>query len=246
MKKLHTLLLALCALGLTTQAHAGAAKTTYPVVFAHGMAGFDDILGYDYWGDDYGMFVGDVCGLFDRSGYESHFDSNSRTIWIKGGVRGRVYFRGRTWDGPALNKIPLIYVSGERLYLKSSHQVWPLSLNLGEMRGAVGITGALLHFKFLSSFLHTVADAANRSEHTAEYTMYASPEDARNFVYTGTSNYSHWQDLSDNGLLQGEGWQHWRSASDAEVRQKGLPAPGIAAASAQGGTVIAGEAQVSR
>lgn len=65
MKKLHTLLLALCALGLTTEARAGAAKTTYPVVFAHGMAGFDNILGYDYWGDDYGMFVGDTCSLFE-------------------------------------------------------------------------------------------------------------------------------------------------------------------------------------
>lgn len=61
MKKLSTLLLAVCALALAPQAHAGAAKTTYPVVFAHGMGGFDNILGYDYWGDDYGMFVGDAC-----------------------------------------------------------------------------------------------------------------------------------------------------------------------------------------
>jgi pimeloyl-ACP methyl ester carboxylesterase len=61
MKKLSTLLLALCAAGLATEAQAGAAKTTYPVVFAHGMSGFDNILGYDYWGDDYGMFVGDSC-----------------------------------------------------------------------------------------------------------------------------------------------------------------------------------------
>jgi hypothetical protein len=45
-------------------ARAGAARTTYPVVFAHGMAGFDDILGYDYWGDDYGTFVGDPCDAF--------------------------------------------------------------------------------------------------------------------------------------------------------------------------------------
>ncbi|QRN97839.1 acetyltransferase [Archangium violaceum] len=67
MKKLHPLVLALCAgaLGLAPAAHAGAAKTTYPVVFAHGMAGFDNILGYDYWGDDYGMFVGDTCSLFE-------------------------------------------------------------------------------------------------------------------------------------------------------------------------------------
>jgi triacylglycerol lipase len=57
-------LLAVAALGLTTSAHAGAAKTTYPVVFAHGMGGFDNILGYDYWGDDYGTFVGDPCDEF--------------------------------------------------------------------------------------------------------------------------------------------------------------------------------------
>ncbi len=38
-----------------------ANKTQYPIVFAHGMAGFDDILGYDYWGDDYGVFVLDTC-----------------------------------------------------------------------------------------------------------------------------------------------------------------------------------------
>jgi triacylglycerol lipase len=38
-----------------------ANKTLYPIVFAHGMAGFDDILGYDYWGDDYGVYVLDTC-----------------------------------------------------------------------------------------------------------------------------------------------------------------------------------------
>lgn len=50
--------------GTAGVASAAAPKTTYPVVFAHGMAGFDDILGYDYWGDDYGTFVGDPCNEF--------------------------------------------------------------------------------------------------------------------------------------------------------------------------------------
>ena len=45
-------------------ARAGAARTTYPVVFAHGMGGFDNLLGFDYWGDDYGTFVGDPCDAF--------------------------------------------------------------------------------------------------------------------------------------------------------------------------------------
>jgi triacylglycerol lipase len=67
MKTLHTLMVALLvgALGLAGEARAGAARTTYPVVFAHGMGGFDNLLGYNYWGDDYGMFVGDPCGWFE-------------------------------------------------------------------------------------------------------------------------------------------------------------------------------------
>ncbi len=79
MKKLSTLLLALCALGLAPEARAGAAKTTYPVVFAHGMAGFDNILGYDYWGDDYGMFVGDTCEAFESDCNED-IDGNQQSF----------------------------------------------------------------------------------------------------------------------------------------------------------------------
>ncbi|MGO7179542.1 glycosyltransferase family 2 protein [Rhizobium brockwellii] len=159
----------------------------------------------------------EVCNLFDRSGYVSHFDRRSRTIWIKGGVRGRVYFKERLWDGPALNKIPLVYVGGERLFLRSSHQVWPLSLNLGDMRGALGVSGALLHFKFLSTFVHKVADAAHRSQHTDEYTVYSSGEDMEDFVYDDTATYRSWKDLSDHGLIQGEGWKYWKNASESEV-----------------------------
>jgi triacylglycerol lipase len=54
------------ALGLGTEARAGAGKTYHPVVFAHGMGGYNNILGYDYWGDEYGVFVGDACnGVFE-------------------------------------------------------------------------------------------------------------------------------------------------------------------------------------
>jgi pimeloyl-ACP methyl ester carboxylesterase len=66
------------AFGLSTQAQAGAAKTTYPVVFAHGMGGFDNLLGYDYWGDDYGMFVGDACSFLEV-GCNEDIDGNQRS-----------------------------------------------------------------------------------------------------------------------------------------------------------------------
>ncbi|QSQ23794.1 acetyltransferase [Pyxidicoccus parkwayensis] len=56
--------LAVGLLGVSSTASAAAEKTTYPVVFAHGLGGFDNILGLDYWGDDYGTFVGDPCDEF--------------------------------------------------------------------------------------------------------------------------------------------------------------------------------------
>lgn len=65
MKKTCVLLMCLLILVFTGSAIArDAPKTVYPIVFAHGMAGFDDILGYDYWGDDYGVFVLDPCDGF--------------------------------------------------------------------------------------------------------------------------------------------------------------------------------------
>ncbi len=57
--------LALLAVGTTGVAEARDANLTkYPIVFAHGLAGFNNILGYDYWGDDYGQFVLDPCDAF--------------------------------------------------------------------------------------------------------------------------------------------------------------------------------------
>lgn len=61
MRRIGCVLMGLVVVGLATEVHAGAARTDHPVVFAHGMGGFDDILGFDYWGDDYGTFVGDPC-----------------------------------------------------------------------------------------------------------------------------------------------------------------------------------------
>jgi triacylglycerol lipase len=69
---------AVSAVGLPGSARAGAARTTYPVVFAHGAGGFDNILGYDYWGDDYGVFVGDPCDGFLEVSCNGDIDSGQR------------------------------------------------------------------------------------------------------------------------------------------------------------------------
>ncbi|MGF2735137.1 esterase/lipase family protein [Marinobacter sp. DUT-1] len=57
-----------------------ANRTQYPVVFAHGMAGFDDILGYDYWGDDYGTFVLDPCDKFLEVNCNGDINDNQRSF----------------------------------------------------------------------------------------------------------------------------------------------------------------------
>jgi triacylglycerol lipase len=83
MKRLQAVLVTVvCAgvLGLAPEARAGAAKTTYPVVFAHGMGGFDDILGYDYWGNDYGMFVGDACDALLETDCNEDIDAGQKSF----------------------------------------------------------------------------------------------------------------------------------------------------------------------
>ncbi len=65
MKKTTIIVLCLLLAGFVgTAIGRDAPKTVYPIVFAHGCAGFNDILGYDYWGDDYGVFVLDPCDEF--------------------------------------------------------------------------------------------------------------------------------------------------------------------------------------
>jgi hypothetical protein len=75
---------ALCVLlvgGLVGSAHARTAnKTLYPIVFAHGMAGFNNILGYDYWGDDWGVFVLDPCDGFLETTCNGDIDVNQKSF----------------------------------------------------------------------------------------------------------------------------------------------------------------------
>ena len=74
MKKALLLFVSLIAVGFAGSASArDANKTLYPIVFAHGMSGFDDILGYDYWGDDYGNYVLDPYENWDINFYQKSF-----------------------------------------------------------------------------------------------------------------------------------------------------------------------------
>lgn len=142
-----------------------------------------------------------VCPLYDRSGYQLRFDPVSRTSWIKGGVRGRLFFDD-VWSGPALNKTPLVYWQRHFSFLKSSHQLWPPRLNQPER----GISGALLHFKFLADIEDKLGAEATRRQHTAEYAAYTEALDRRRaegpkFVGAPTVRYDGWTSLVRDGLI---------------------------------------------
>lgn len=77
MKKIA--LISMIVLASWGMAFAGAQKTTYPVVFAHGMAGFDNILGHFYFADDDGTWVGDTC-QFLEIGCNEDIDGGQLTL----------------------------------------------------------------------------------------------------------------------------------------------------------------------
>lgn len=85
--KLNTLAAAMALATATTfsattaQAYEYKADVTdYPVVFAHGMIGWDSLLGHAYFGDDlWGTFVGDSCGFLEIDGCNEWIDRKQQT-----------------------------------------------------------------------------------------------------------------------------------------------------------------------
>jgi len=137
----------------------------------------------------------EVCNLFDASGYERHLHQASATTWVKGGVRGRLFFPSR-WEGPALNKTPLVLWRRHYAYLRSSHLAWPRKLNGGLRTPEL----ALLHFKFIPSASARMVDEANRAEHTAEYSAYGEVGNV-SMVGDETREYQQPADLTSHGLI---------------------------------------------
>ena len=137
----------------------------------------------------------EVCALYDGDGYARRFDPVSRTMWIKGGVRGRLFFP-RRWSGPALNKTPLVRWRKHHAFLKSSHQVWPAHLN----GGRESVDAALLHFKFTSIGVARMLDSGQRAQHSREYDAYGAITEVA-FPGPSTRRYSAPSDLVRDGLM---------------------------------------------
>ncbi|MGY1831677.1 glycosyltransferase family 2 protein [Geodermatophilus sp. SYSU D01180] len=137
----------------------------------------------------------EVCNLFDATGYERHHHWPSATTWVKGGVRGRLFFP-RRWEGPALNKTPLVLWRRRYAFLRAAHLIWPRNLNGGLKPAEL----ALLHFKFTPSASALMVDESHRAQHTTEYRAY---DNVRDVIMVGdeTRQYHQPADLTGHGLI---------------------------------------------
>ncbi|MCP3161714.1 esterase/lipase family protein [Myxococcus qinghaiensis] len=69
-----------CVLGGDVAWAQRAQRTLHPVVFAHGLSGYDDLLGLDYFGDELGNFVGDACDEFLELSCNPYLNAGQRAF----------------------------------------------------------------------------------------------------------------------------------------------------------------------
>ncbi len=137
----------------------------------------------------------ETCPLYDQSGYERLYDPLSQATWIKGGVRGRLFFED-ILAGPALNKTPLVHWRRWDAFAQVAHRLVPRGLN----RQAASAQAALLHFKFTSINAAKFDDEETVAQHTAEYEAY-SDVDSVDFRGEPTTRFTAVEDLVDHGMI---------------------------------------------
>ncbi len=111
--------------------------------------------------------------FFDECGYYSIKSSHEDTF-VRGGPRLRAFNAGDFTGAPALNKTPLIKWQSRFAYYLSTHVAYPTMLNAAHKK-IHEPTGALLHFKFVSSFREKIDQAIRLRNHysdSAEYQKY--------------------------------------------------------------------------
>lgn len=153
----------------------------------------------------------DIAHYFDPANYMIHKNGQYGNLWIQGGPRARSFF-GRTPElAPALNKVPLIRWQRRYAYISSTHMALPRGLNLVyDENGGERISGALLHTKFLSTFIEKSSEEMERGEHYAnsqEYRAYsAGLQDNMTLFNAESRSYEDWQQLQDLGLISQGNW----------------------------------------
>ncbi|MBE9196634.1 glycosyltransferase family 2 protein [Synechocystis sp. LEGE 06083] len=150
-----------------------------------------------------------VCQYFDGYGYSKQYNENYRNLYVQGGVRRRVFSKDKPDHAPALNKVPLVKWKWNYAYISSMHMMLPRRLN--RCIDDRMVTGALLHFKFISQLDDKVKQEMVAKQHyndSAEYKQYGAVIDKKDVLYNKNVSipFNGWEDLAKRGLINLGGW----------------------------------------
>ena len=153
----------------------------------------------------------EVCPYFDAAGYTQKHNPVYQNIWVQGGVRQRIFFRDAPESAPALNKTPLVKWRWAYSYISSTHIVLPTHLNKPHAEAHLSPTGALLHFKLMSSLREKAEEEMVRGEHfggSVEYRSYLQSieQEDQSLMFTNSVRYEDWRQLEALGLLNRGQW----------------------------------------
>ncbi|EIE6438686.1 glycosyltransferase family 2 protein [Salmonella enterica] len=148
----------------------------------------------------------DICYFFDDDGYFFNENEKMNSLWVQGGPRMRTLFKEKPYNSPALNKTPLVKWKWYYNYISSTHTLLPRRLNAGFR---YSLTGALLHFKFMSLLAEKVEEELYRKQHygnSEEYKEYQRILDDSLYSDGISKQFCSVQDLEESGLVTNREW----------------------------------------
>lgn len=149
--------------------------------------------------------------FFDRAGYYQ-VKSGHEDTYVRGGPRLRAFNAMNFDSAPALNKIPLVKWHERYAYYLSTHVAYPAFLNHAH-RKFHEPTGALLHFKFVSSFREKIDQAIRLGNHyngSQEYQKYLDHlKESENYTLHGpiSARYESSRSLIEHNLMTAGCWK---------------------------------------
>ncbi|MCA0929713.1 glycosyltransferase family 2 protein [Ruegeria profundi] len=147
-----------------------------------------------------------VLDWFDAGPYRAQRQSPMGNLWVRGGVRERMFFTGQPRKSPTLNKIPLVRWSRRYAYVNSTHSALPRHLNAAyDGPGADAPSGVLLHTKFLPEVVAKSGSEKSRRQHFHDPDQFEAYYDAicsSPDMWTPQSvRYAGWSQLQRIGLM---------------------------------------------
>jgi hypothetical protein len=149
-----------------------------------------------------------VCPFFDRDGYIQRAGELWSTC-VRGGPRMRIYNRESPDVSPALNKIPVVWWQKNFRYRSSTHDLYPIRLNLAHTHGDVSLSGCLFHFKFVASLIDKAKEEAVRNQHFSggrEYLQYRTTGSVSFYDEEISVRYEDPEQLIRLGLMCAGNW----------------------------------------